>query len=109
VFEPLGATEPGAIQVLPVSAKKEILTILQQKETVRERISLTMSWEQSATLGDFYFSQSTVHVFFNSGMGRRTIEGLDGTTDYSWYMSKLLLPLAAVGGRVQKIVWTDIP
>jgi hypothetical protein len=109
VFEPLGATEPDELQVLPASAKKEILTILRQKETARERISLTMSWEKSATLGDFYFLQSTVHVFFHKGMGRRTIDGLDGTTDYSWYMPKLLLPLATVGGRVQKIQWTDIP
>lgn len=84
------------------------MNILYRKEEAGERIEVTMSWQKSPTLGSFYFEPTSMHVFFNIGIGRRTIEGLDPITDYNWYMPKLILPIVHVGGRIQKIQWIDI-
>jgi hypothetical protein len=103
-YLPLGDSDDFDWQWANLEEWKSVYEVLKYKASKDESIGLAISWKETKIGGELVIWSNKNSISFILNTNRKNIEKLrHKTTDYSWYLERILAPIIALGIRIEKI------
>lgn len=105
---PLGDEDVSNWQSNPLDDWSEILTRLDKKAQAGEVAGIVLLSVEGGTGGIFLLEPNLRTISFIPSVNRRVMADGFKTTDYSWYLARILPPLERLGYQVDRVACEDI-